>query len=168
MFRHTVLLDFKYASFRAHVLVSKWMAAIEKVRRGIRVEDPVIVIYDWIIDAPRDAEGRFILESIETDAPEQLPVTVPNAEQWGRPYDGIFYTFDQVILEPRGARFEAFSTEQSRKSAKTNDSSNSGTSTGLIKHHEKEFQSYEDEVYFFFRVQEFDNNFLDLVRMREK
>ncbi|MGZ4864846.1 MAG: hypothetical protein ACXV7G_11885 [Halobacteriota archaeon] len=49
----------KYVWITPHPLVSKWLAGVERVRRKTPILDPVVVVYDWIIDGPRDATGEL-------------------------------------------------------------------------------------------------------------
>ena len=49
----------EYISFTPHQLVSKWLAAVEKVRRKSPLRDSAIIIYDWIIDGPRNSKGEL-------------------------------------------------------------------------------------------------------------
>jgi len=66
----------EYISFTPHQLVSKWLAAVEKVRRKSPLRDSVIVIYDWIIDGPRDLQGGLFSDN------------------------EFVYTFNRIIFEP--------------------------------------------------------------------
>jgi hypothetical protein len=51
--------NLEYISFAPHQLVSKWLAAVEKVRYKSPLRDSVIVVYDWIIDGPRNSKGEL-------------------------------------------------------------------------------------------------------------
>jgi len=51
--------NLEYISFTPHQLVSKWLAAVEKVRYKSPLRDSIIVVYDWIIDGPRNSMGEL-------------------------------------------------------------------------------------------------------------
>lgn len=49
----------EYILVTPHELVSKWLAAVEKVRRRAPLRDSAIFVYDWIIDGPRNSKGEL-------------------------------------------------------------------------------------------------------------
>jgi hypothetical protein len=49
----------EYVLLTPHQLVSRWLAAVEKVRHKAPLRSPAIVVYDWNIDGSRDSTGRL-------------------------------------------------------------------------------------------------------------
>lgn len=104
-------------SFRPHELVAKWLAGVEKVRRGEPLRDSFYFVYDWIIDGPRNNKGEFY-----------------DASQFS-------YTFNQLQFEP----YSEFRRKDEQWAP-------------------GQYWSVRDRVYIFFRVPEFKEDPLNVVR----
>ncbi|MGZ7112241.1 MAG: hypothetical protein ACXVIU_13180 [Halobacteriota archaeon] len=132
--------DFQYASFTPEIRVAKWMAAVEKARRRIFLPTDTVVVYDWIIDW----EGRDTDKALHED-------------------QELTYRFNDVLFKtaPRAA------PPVPRKGPRPKIPpsvvyTEVPTRRDLWK--VGEHRLFHDEIRIFFRVPEFDEDLLKLVK----
>jgi hypothetical protein len=86
-------------SFSPREQISKWLAAVEKVRQNVPLSDRVYVIYDWIIDWPRNEPGLIYHDRFEYKSKRVLlePLVPCESEQVWEP-EQHYGVPDQVYI----------------------------------------------------------------------
>ncbi|MGZ4864520.1 MAG: hypothetical protein ACXV5H_04765 [Halobacteriota archaeon] len=138
--------DFQYVSFTPHALVTKWMAAVEKARQRIAISTGTVIVYDWIIDWDGRDTDKVLHEDQE-----------------------LTYRFNQVLLE-KVPRTHAPPSRTSRSrlplSAVLGDVKGEPVPMRADVWEAGEYRLFHDEVRIFFRVPDFDEDLLKLIKLQ--